>query len=158
MVSLINNSLRQRPHQSLPLPQTLPPTYLTQATLHLPYQQRHLQYQGMQFHKSPINQASAVTTFAFLNIQGLCSLTKLSSVPYLRDILIIENHIFLGLTETWLSPNHKKAELEIEGYQLFRKDRDRAKAKQGRYSGGVTFYIRDDIAPLFEPLLEYSNG
>ena len=93
-----------------------------------------------------------------MNIQGLCPQTKPSPVPYLRDILITENHIFLGLTETWLSTDHKEAELEIEGYKLFRKDRNRVKAKHGRYSGGVAFYIRDDIAPLFKPLLEFSNG
>ncbi|XP_066920921.1 uncharacterized protein [Clytia hemisphaerica] len=75
-----------------------------------------------------------------------------------RDILTTENHIFIGLTETWLSPNHKAGELEIEGYTLHRKDRDRDKPKQGRYSGGVAFYLRDDISPLFKPLLEFSNG
>jgi len=93
-----------------------------------------------------------------LNIQGLHPQTRPSSVPYIRDILIAENHIFVGLTETWLSPNHEEAELEIEGYRLLRKDRDREKPKQGRYSGGVALYMRNDIAPLFEPLLEYSNG
>jgi len=108
--------------------------------------------------KSPNNKTSAITTFAFLNIQGLHPQTRPSSVPYIRDILIAENHIFVGLTETWLSPNHEEAELEIEGYRLLRKDRDREKPKQGRYSGGVALYMRNDIAPLFEPLLEYSNG
>ena len=64
----------------------------------------------------------------------------------------------MGLTETWLSPDHKDAELEINGYTLHRKDRDRDKPRQGRYSGGVAIYIRDDISPLFKPLLEFSNG
>ena len=93
-----------------------------------------------------------------MNIQGLCPQTAPSCVPYIRDILTTENHIFIGLTETWLSPNHKAGELEIKGYTLHRKDRYRDKPKQGRYSGGVAFYLRDDISPLFKPLLEFSNG
>jgi len=104
------------------------------------------------------NTTATVTTFSFLNIQGLCPQTKPSSIPYLRDILNTEKHIFLGLTETWLSTNHTEAELTIDGYKFFRKDRNRTKSKHGRYSGGVAFYIREDIAPLFKPLLEFSNG
>ena len=76
----------------------------------------------------------------------------------MQDILNTEKHIFLGLTETWLSSNHNEAELEIDGYKIYRKDRNREKAKQGRYSGGVAFYLRNDIAPLFKPLFEFSNG
>ena len=96
--------------------------------------------------------------FSFMNIQGLCPQTKPSSVPYLKDILTTENHLFLGLTETWLADNHNDVELEINGYKLHRKDRDRIKSHQGRYSGGVALYIREDINPFFKPLLEFSNG
>ena len=99
-----------------------------------------------------------MTSFSYVNIQGLCPQTTPSSVPFLATILRNENHIFLGLTETWLSSTHKKAELEIEGYEIFRQDRNRSKSKHGRYSGGVAFYIRSDISPMFEPILEFSNG
>ena len=99
-----------------------------------------------------------MTTFSYMNIQGLCPQTTPSSVPFLANILHSENHIFLGLTETWLSSTHKKAELEIDGYEIFRQDRNRSKSKYGRYSGGVAFYIRNDISPMFEPILEFSNG
>ena len=51
-----------------------------------------------------------------------------------------------------------EAELQIENYKLFRKDRDRVKSKYGRSSGGVAHYIRENIAPIFEHLLEFSNG
>ena len=97
-------------------------------------------------------------TFSFMNIQGLCPQTTPSSVPLLSSILHSENHIFMGLTETWLSSSHKKAELEIEGYELFRKDRNHIKSKYGRHSGGVAFYLRKDVSPMFEPILEFSNG
>lgn len=82
-----------------------------------------------------------MNTFSFMNIQGLCPQTKPSSIPYIRDILNTENHLFLGLTETWLADSHKKAELEINGYKLYRKDRVRTKSHWGRYSGGVALYI-----------------
>ena len=64
----------------------------------------------------------------------------------------------MGLTETWLK-NHKDAELNIEGYQLFRADRKRSKkGKRGRLSGGVAVYIRDDISNSTEKKISYSNG
>ena len=70
-----------------------------------------------------------------------------------------ENHLFIGLTETWLK-DHKDAELKIEGYyQLFRSDRKRSKTgKRGRLSGGAAAYIRDDIASRTEYSLVFSNG
>ena len=58
---------------------------------------------------------------------------KPSSVSYLKDILTTENSIFLGLTETWLSPTHNEAEIKIDGYTPYRKDSNRAKVKKGRY-------------------------
>ena len=99
-----------------------------------------------------------MTTFSYMNIHGLCPQTTPSSVPFLANILHSENHIFLALTETWLSSSHKKAELEIDGYEIYRQDRNRSKSNHGRYSGGVAFYIRNDISPMFEPILEFSNG
>ena len=101
---------------------------------------------------------SLLNTFTFVNIQGLCPQTKPSSVPYLKDLTNITNQLFLGLTETWLTDNHKEGELEIENYTFFHKNRDRIKSKYGRASGGVAFYVRDDIAPFFDPIFEFSNG
>lgn len=97
--------------------------------------------------------ASSITKlnrFSFLNIHGLKPATVPSKVPYLSDMLNHENHLFIGLTETWLK-DHKDAELKIEGYQLFRSDRKRSKTgKRGRLSGGAAAYIRDDIASRTE--------
>eukprot|EP00111_Clytia_hemisphaerica_P018624 TCONS_00055058-protein len=95
--------------------------------------------------------------FSFVNIQGLCPQTKPSSVPYLKDLTNSSKQLFLGLTETWLTDNHKKGELEIENYTFFKKNIDRVKSKYGRASGGVAFYVRNDIAPFFEPIFEFSN-
>ena len=66
--------------------------------------------------------------------------------------------LFIGLTETWLK-DHKDAELNIEGYQLFRSDRKRSKrGRRGRLSGGVAAYVREDIASKMELSLAFSNG
>lgn len=42
---------------------------------------------------------------------------------------------------------------------MFRSDRNNSKkAKRGRDSGGVAFYVRDDISVSFEPILKYTDG
>ena len=92
------------------------------------------------------------------NVQGLCPQTKPSKVPYIKDVLIDQEHVFFALTETWLDDNYFQAELDIDGYSMFRSDRQRVKAKHGRLSGGVCIYIRDDCLSTFEPVIKFSNG
>ena len=55
------------------------------------------------------------------------------------------------LTETWLR-DHLDAELCIDGYTIFRTDRDRKKKRRGRNSGGVAVYIRNDVSNKAEIL------
>ena len=84
--------------------------------------------------------------------------TVQSKVPYLRDKMFEHKYIFMALTETWLE-DHKDAELMIEGYRLYRSDRVRKKkSNRGRHSGGVAFYIRDDLAMSMVCVLKFSNG
>ena len=59
--------------------------------------------------------------FSFVNIQGLCPQTKPSSLPYLKDLTNCSKQLFLALTETSLTDNHKKGELEIKNYKFFKK-------------------------------------
>ena len=92
-----------------------------------------------------------------MNIQGLQPQTVKSSVPFLSDILHTHNYTFIALTETWLG-NHLEAELNIDGYKILRKDRDRLKSKYGRLSGGVAIYIKEDLVSNFATILEFSNG
>jgi len=80
-----------------------------------------------------------------------------SKVPYINDRLNDQRQLFIGLTETWLN-EHRDSELRIEGYQLFRGDRIRAKGKYGRFSGGVALYVRDDLASTCEVTCTFSNG
>jgi len=79
-------------------------------------------------------------------------------VPYISDILKENSQLFIGLSETWLK-SHKDAELNIDGYQLFRADRKRnKKGSRGRLSGGVAAYVRDDIANKMKKPFIFSNG
>jgi hypothetical protein len=91
------------------------------------------------------------------NVHGLKPDTVPSKVPYISDLLLEKNQIFMALTETWLH-NHKDAELHIEGYKLFRGDRKRVKRTRGRFSGGVGCYVRLDIASTLEVMVNFSNG
>ena len=64
----------------------------------------------------------------------------------------------MAITEPWLQ-SHKDAEIQIEGYQIFRSDRNnRKKRKRGRLSGGVAAYVHDSLANSTEVKLQYSNG
>ena len=54
----------------------------------------------------------------------------------------IKPHI-IGITESWANNDITCAELGLEGYAMFRKDR------MGRRGGGILFYIKDTI-PAYE--------
>ena len=96
--------------------------------------------------------------FSFFNVQGLNPKTVQSKVPYIKERLLDYKQLFMGLTETWLS-NHIEAELHIDGYTLFRQDRNvKRKSRYGRDSGGAAIYMKDDMAATFEPVVTYSDG
>ena len=91
-------------------------------------------------------------------MHGLVPATVPSKVPFIADLLLEKNQLFMGVTETWLH-NHKEGELKVNGYQYFRGDRKRIKkSTRGRFSGGVGCYIRLDPAATMEVMLNYSNG
>ena len=58
----------------------------------------------------------------------------------------IKPHI-IGITESWANKDITNAELGLEGYVMFRKDRI------GRRGGGVLLYIKDTI-PAYEVQLQ----
>ena len=95
--------------------------------------------------------------FSLVNIAGLKPQTVPSKVPYIEDLLKDKNQLFVVLTETWLK-NHKQAELNIDGYSLYRADRKGRAYTRGRYSGGAAIYLRSDIAATTEKVLSFSNG
>ena len=58
----------------------------------------------------------------------------------------LKPHI-IGITESWANNDITDAELGLEGYAMFRKDR------MGRRGGGVLLYIKDTI-PAYEVQLQ----
>ena len=95
--------------------------------------------------------------FSIWNCRGLKPRTVPSKVPYIQDLAKDENQLFIALTETWLR-EHRNAELKIENYTLFRKDRERKKSRSGRDSGGVAVYVRDDLAADMDTVISFSNS
>ncbi|XP_066935006.1 uncharacterized protein [Clytia hemisphaerica] len=90
------------------------------------------------------NSVPIINNFAFFKVQGLCPQTVPSKVPFIENNICHKSLLFVGLSETWLN-NHKDAEIKV-GYTLFKCDSSRKKKSRGRATGGVCFYIRDDIA------------
>ena len=62
----------------------------------------------------------------------------------------IKPHI-IGITESWANNDITNAELGLEGYVMFRKDRI------GRRGGGVLLYIKDTIPPYEVQLQEEAD-
>ena len=55
----------------------------------------------------------------------------------------LENSLdIIGVAESWLNENILDSEVAIDGYTLFRKDRNRLKPGRG---GGVLLYIRNNL-------------
>ena len=78
-----------------------------------------------------------------LNVQGLITKSQpQEKVELLREIINEERPMFIALTETWLY-GHKEAEVHIEDYTIYRKDRPlrRAIDSRGRHVGGVALYF-----------------
>ncbi len=80
-----------------------------------------------------------------------------TKVPYIQDILLHKKHLFAMVTETWLR-DQLDAEIDIEGYTIFRSDCKRPRKRRGRDTGGAAIYVREDIAASAEPVLKFSNG
>ena len=63
------------------------------------------------------------------------------------DIMVDEIKHIIGITESWANNDITDAELRLEGYVMFRKDR------MGRRGGGVLLYIKETI-PAYEVQLQ----
>ena len=96
-------------------------------------------------HDAPILQEGIL----FMNIYGLYSQSNRTKVAKLRDMAIGMNAWAIVLTETWLSPKICDSEVSIEGFNLFRSDRDT------RHNGGTCIYLKEELAAV--SCLQYSN-
>ena len=81
-----------------------------------------------------------------LNIQ---SLKNRNHLLQLRELIRAKKYHIITLSETWLNESVKNAEVEIEGYKIFRLDR------KGKRCGGVCAYIR---TPLKVHILKDLSG
>ena len=74
--------------------------------------------------------------FSLWNCRGLKPLTVPSKVPFIQDLLRVENQLFIALTETWLN-EHKNAELLINGYTISPRSKEREMPKRkGQWRSG----------------------
>ena len=66
--------------------------------------------------------------------------------------------LFIALTETWLR-DHLDAEVNVDGYKLFRQDRIRVRFNnKGRDGGGTACYLKNDLAAATDTIINFSNG
>ena len=84
-----------------------------------------------------------------MNIFGLYTQTDKTKMSKLKDMAIDMNAWAIVLTETWLTPNVCDGEVKIEGFNLFRADRD------SRARGGTCIYLKEELAAV--SCLQYSN-
>ena len=109
----------------------------------------------------------ALNKFWLLNIEGLVTdVHKQEKINLIRETLEEEKPLVIALTETWLH-DHREAEVHMENYNVFRKDRPvRKKGKKarelksgrGRHVGGVALYVKSSWLPDGKEILKYSNA
>ena len=75
----------------------------------------------------------ALNKFWLLNIEGLITdAHKQEKINLIRETLEEEKPLAIALTETWLH-DHREAEVHMENYNVFRKDRPvRKKGRKAR--------------------------
>ena len=62
----------------------------------------------------------------------------MNKMSELRERVIVEDYELTGITETWATESVNDAELSMEGYNMFRKDR-------GTRGGGLILYIKNNL-------------
>ena len=77
-------------------------------------------------------------------------------MPFIKSNICSGNLLFVGLSETWLQA-HNEAELVIDGYTPFHCDTIRKRKGGGRLTGGVAFYVRNDMASSFDVIFSHSS-
>ena len=86
----------------------------------------------------------------YSNIRGLLVKKDRNKVSQISDISNINNGIGAVITESWLNSEILDAEVQINGFNIFRSDRI------GRIRGGVAVYMRKELH--CKQILSFSNG
>ena len=84
----------------------------------------------------------------FPNVLVLNARSIRNKVSDLHTLLLTDSFDIIAMTETWLDQNYLDCELQLEGYYLYRKDRN------SRRGGGVLIAVRDHITCIHRTDLE----
>jgi len=77
----------------------------------------------------------------YANTRSIISMGKRTELElYVEE----EEPDIIGLTETWAKEEMEDCEMEIDGYVMFRRDRENQKST-GHGAGGVLLYVKSDI-------------
>ena len=79
----------------------------------------------------------------YVNTRSVVNIDKRTELELYVDK---EKPDIIGITESWAKESIQDSELELEGYAMFRKDRDNKGEK--RHGGGVLLYIKDSLTAL----------
>src|SRR5688572_14762198 len=92
-------------------------------------------------HKEP---KQKVIKCFYANARSIINRTKRMELElYVEE----EGPDIIGLTETWAKEEMEDCELQIDGYVMFRKDRENQKTT-GHGAGGVVLYVKSDIVAI----------
>merc|ERR1711874_180986 len=92
-----------------------------------------------------------------LNVQGLITTNQpQEKVEIIRDLMNKERPLFLALTETWLH-EYKEAEVHIEDYTIYRKDRP-LRREIGRRGSTVHRFILANRLKRNSGILKLGSG
>ena len=86
-----------------------------------------------------------------INIRGLYPMSNKTKVAHLSDLACESQAPFIALTETHLNSEIQSAEIQIQGYKLYRSDR-----MGGRSHGGCAVYCREDLT--VKEKMKFSNN
>lgn len=93
------------------------------------------------------------STILSCNIEGLCPYRMHCKVDMLRERAVSSGAAVIGVVESHLRDDICDAEVNMEGFQLYRADRTR-----GRKKGGAALYIRNDLASSLTVITAASDG
>src|SRR6218665_3677444 len=84
---------------------------------------------------------SKVLKCMYANVRSIVSVQKRAELElYVND----ETPDIIGITENWTKPEMADNELALDGYRLFRKDRENQRP-EGHGAGGVLLYVKSSF-------------
>src|SRR5688572_29283223 len=79
--------------------------------------------------------------YMFANVRSIVSIAKRAELELYASN---ESPDIIGIAESWTKPEITDSELVLDGYRLFRKDRENQKSV-GHGAGGVLLYVKSNI-------------